>query len=368
MANLSPKKICILSNKGWLLHAESDQRQIGGAEVQEYILSKNLAKKGWRVVLLCEKLSNVRLRPRDGISILPIIHVSQKGHAPFQIFETCLTIWIGIQRSKCQILYQRNPNRYSGIIAVFCRLLRKKFIIAGAHDRAFYKNRSRHMLPATHLLSFRLGIALANTIIVQNAKQKELVRKNYGRNSIVFHNVFNGSDLAIHRKHILWIAGLMEWKRPELFIKLADDNPDYEFVMVGSPRHTSGYLETLRSLGTGIMNLRIYGHQPFETADALFVETLLFVNTSTSEGFPNTFLQAWRRGVPVLSFVDPDGLISTKNLGAVAKNYSDMNRKLKMLLSAPDYDERAKSIYETFNEIFCVSKAIRTFETILRSK
>ena len=50
----------------------------------------------------------------------------------------------------------------------------------------------------------------------------------------------------------------------------------------------------------------------------------MFVNTSNIEGFPNSFLQAWVRGVPVVSFFDPDGLITNKCLGYVPFNTEEM--------------------------------------------
>ena len=51
------------------------------------------------------------------------------------------------------------------------------------------------------------------------------------------------------------------------------------------------------------------------------------------EGYPNTFLQAWIRGVPVVSFFDPDDLITTKKLGFVPSNLKDMERNILYLLT-----------------------------------
>jgi glycosyltransferase involved in cell wall biosynthesis len=55
-----------------------------------------------------------------------------------------------------------------------------------------------------------------------------------------------------------------------------------------------------------------------------FERSRVFVNTSEIEGFPNSFLQAWARGTPVVSFFDPDGVIASEGLGRTVSNLHEM--------------------------------------------
>jgi len=74
------------------------------------------------------------------------------------------------------------------------------------------------------------------------------------------------------------------------------------------------------------------GKLPFEETLKIFDGATLFVNTSKSEseGFPNTYIQAWLRGVPVISFdVDPDGVIAKNGLGKVVIPWKGQRKQLK---------------------------------------
>jgi glycosyltransferase involved in cell wall biosynthesis len=59
----------------------------------------------------------------------------------------------------------------------------------------------------------------------------------------------------------------------------------------------------------------------------------LFLSTSELEGLPNTFLQSWGAGVPVVSLkLDPGGLIARHAAGVVAPNVDDCAQTVARLL------------------------------------
>ena len=89
----------------------------------------------------------------------------------------------------------------------------------------------------------------------------------------------------------------------------------------------------------------------------------MLINTSEHEGFPNTFLQAWSRGIPVMSFLDPDNLIQEHNLGIVCKNIEEMkNQLLKFLSNKMKFS--AKRIREHFETNLSIQKIVDKYEII----
>ena len=77
--------------------------------------------------------------------------------------------------------------------------------------------------------------------------------------------------------------------------------------------------------------------RPFDETLEWFEKATFLVNTSRKEGFPNTYVQAWLRGVPTLSIgVDPNGVISENRLGYVATDLCDLERKLIRLVNSPE--------------------------------
>jgi glycosyltransferase involved in cell wall biosynthesis len=79
-------------------------------------------------------------------------------------------------------------------------------------------------------------------------------------------------------------------------------------------------------------NVSMLGAVRYRDSGALFDRAKIFLNTSAIEGFPNTFLQAWIRGLPVVTFFDPDGLVQRLPLGRVASSVDDMREAIRGLL------------------------------------
>jgi glycosyltransferase involved in cell wall biosynthesis len=159
---------------------------------------------------------------------------------------------------------------------------------------------------------------------------------------------------------------MVKHKNPELFLELAKSLPMYNFAMVGGKGDPRLMLE-IEKQAAKIENLEYLGHQSFEKVEGLFDQAAIFISTYSiaTEGFPNTFLQAWSRGIPVVSSMDLDKLISRNNLGIVADSALGMKKAIQSLMSDKNLKEYSSRIQDVFTRKFSVPNRIHDFERIL---
>jgi hypothetical protein len=91
-------------------------------------------------------------------------------------------------------------------------------------------------------------------------------------------------------------------------------------------------------------NLQFLGEQPIGRVNELLSQAALYVNTSSFEGFPNIFLQAWGRGAVVASLaVDPDGIMQRNGIGFHAGSFERLCSVIEELAGSP---ERRRQVAE----------------------
>jgi glycosyltransferase involved in cell wall biosynthesis len=73
-----------------------------------------------------------------------------------------------------------------------------------------------------------------------------------------------------------------------------------------------------------------------EKVPDLYKKAACLCSTSDHEGFPNTFLEAWSYGIPLITTFDPDQTVAEKGLGAVASDVPGLARSIRELLASPD--------------------------------
>ena len=119
---------------------------------------------------------------------------------------------------------------------------------------------------------------------------------------------------------------------------------------------------------SAIANLRLIESVPLAEIDYYFTRAKVLVSTSSSEGFPNVFLQAARARTPILSLaVDPDRFIARNEGGIVADNdYEKLKDGLKLLLNKDERDIKGENLYRYFKAEHDLDNNIKKWEQLLR--
>ena len=95
----------------------------------------------------------------------------------------------------------------------------------------------------------------------------------------------------------------------------------------------------MRSIGD-TANLQYVGPKSHAEVNELLARAHIFVNTSTHEGFPSSFVQAWFREVVVVSLsVDPDHVLEQEKAGILAHSESGLYAAVRQLIDDSEVRE-----------------------------
>jgi len=111
--------------------------------------------------------------------------------------------------------------------------------------------------------------------------------------------------------------------------------------MAGGKTEDHQLYQNTKNAARKLPNLTFHGFVPHNQVYELFRRASVLVNTSTIEGFPNTFLEAWLHYTPVVSLsVDPDRIIETENLGFCSGTFEQLVSDVEALLENPRLREK----------------------------
>lgn len=337
--------VCLVSANSYPLFNDDCNVPFGGAELQISLLAKYLAQDEKYFVTVIvgdfgqddnELRHNVKLvkaHSRSGRSI-------DKLYAPYKIYRA-------IRKVDPDVLIQRASGPETGICAFYARNNNIKFIYSVAHDAELVgKSVASHHPIYRHLYDY--GVKKADVIVVQSKDQLRalaILNENLSRKAVVISNSIElrSQSEATKREHVLWIARAQRWKQPEIFIELAKALRDETFVMIMPVEKSTKEIDKLVEKAHSIENLQLISSVDFNLSQDFFNKAKILINTSSWEGFPNTFLQAGIAATPIVSLeVDPDSFIRNTKCGYVCDgDFSMLLENVRFLLESDEASEEA---------------------------
>lgn len=254
---------------------------LGGAETQVNLMGCELLKHGWDVHMTTRRFS--RTQPLDeeigGIQV----------HA--YDWPNLHSLSSALARANTFIYHQRAAGFLTFLAGSFAKKYHRNFVFTAAHQW----DCTRHWLNPRFQLYMR-GLSKANRIINLTKYMRELMLKNLHFDSTVIYSGHKLKKPTKGEKIVLWVGRDVSWKRPELFVRLAEQLRDtgWRFVMIGA-NSDSKAVEALGPLS-------------FVETEKWFGRASIFANTAAVGGLANTYVQSWLRGIPVVSMYNPDGV------------------------------------------------------------
>jgi glycosyltransferase involved in cell wall biosynthesis len=303
----------------------------GGAERQQWFLARGLAAVGSDVII------GVRsgLAPGCTNAIGGVKFVGLHGG---QIFRSWYRL---LMAERPDWWYWRCASHLLGPAVTIAKLAGVRTIFSTGFDRDLQPRHALYRRPGLWRL-YQYGLSRADKIFVQHGDQFAALPSRWQKKASVVPSIAEPEpevkDHSERENYVAWVAMLREFKRPDLLIEVARKAPAIRFIVGGGMTtfmSPAGYGEQVVDALRALPNVDYRGQVSPSEALRIITDAALFLSTADEEGFPNTFLQAWCGGTPVISLgIDPGGVIERHGLGLVAANVESAVAAIRSLVTS----------------------------------
>lgn len=320
------KSITFVSPFAYSLLSDDAGCGSGGAERQFFLFGRSLTKIGWEVAFITDKANGIINRePR--IFNVYYANFSYLGGSNLRIPLDWLSILRAMKSANSRYYVIKVPGHLLAPMSLFCKTHRRQLVFWTQMGFDADPNERSGLHPVANILQ-DWGLKRTHYVIAQTGDQKKAFKDNFGISAQVVPSIcdtlIKNSSTATPSCHkekqvdVLWVGNSLPKKRQEVFFELAKLLPERGLAIAINDGNLLRFMKAKED-AKRLRNVIFLGTIPPIEMESWFQRTRLFLNTSIQEGFPNTFLQAWMNGVPVISLnIDPDRIISRYMLGTVA--------------------------------------------------
>ena len=267
-----------------------------------------------------------------------------------------------ILKIRPKIIFIRGAQRRILPLIVYSKLTKYKLVYFGASDVNFIPGKELCGNTLNKKL-YQLSVIISQYIVTQNSFQTNTLWQNYHKRSIQLFNIWgnapllNNTQFSNSQFDIIWIGNFRKIKRPEWFIHVSKQMPQYSFAIAGQPTDDLDFYLTMKQEMEENHNGHFLGGIPFCESNVLIQKAKILVCTSTFEGFPNTFLQAWSYNIPVISTVDPNNVITSHYLGIHIHSETELFEAILLLM---ENDKIYQTIQSNIISYFAINHSPET--------
>ncbi len=324
--------LCFVAPNAYHVLMDSDSGYCGGAEVQQYLLAKALVEKGHRVTIVVQDLGGTPIcEVRHGIEIVKGPFRYLGGSNAYFLVDSLNLVCL-LRKINADFYLLKCPRALLFAMSIHRRVFGKRLVkwVANESDCD-----PQGWSPSCWL--YRLGAKAADCFVFQSDSQKALAEKKLGIQGTVVPSIAHAHDETEECRSkdidVLWVGSCTRNKQPEVVLDLASSTPDIQYSIIMSQGSCPLYNREIEERAKSLRNVKYEGFVPYTRIPQFYGRAKLLLCTSKREGFPNTFLQAWQEGVPVVSLaVDPDHVIMKYQLGKVSGDVEHLRCDLRSLV------------------------------------